>query len=132
MHAEDTEVRWCECEGGVGGVSGEDGVGGVSGEDGVGMINSDSPRPEYCELPVQAVRCELASIKPAGKSSVSLPSCVLLVISSYYTTRLWCMGGGSSPRTGSADAVCNMEGSDGEKAWLERGHTHRTSGGYHY
>ena len=30
MHAEDTEVRWCECEGGVGGVSGEDGVDGVS------------------------------------------------------------------------------------------------------
>ena len=38
------------------------------------------------------------------------------------------MGGGSSPRTGSADTVCDMEGSDGEKAWLERGHAHHTSG----
>ena len=30
-----------------------------------------SPRPEYCVLPVQAVRCELAGINPAGKSPLS-------------------------------------------------------------
>lgn len=27
-------------------------------------------RPEYCVLPVQAIRCELAGIEPVGESSV--------------------------------------------------------------
>ena len=38
------------------------------------------------------------------------------------------MGGGSSAGIRYADAVCDMEGGDGEKAWLERGYTHHTSG----